>query len=130
MPGNAEAIRQALQCARPSCRCHAARGRLHCPAHDDATPDLSLKEKNGVVLELLLRRPWRVIGPSEAVLFRKIDRDSPEVLVDEVDTIFNSKNPATEGLKQIILAGYRRGAMVPRCVPDGKSVTLKDFKVF
>src|SRR5712692_9200313 len=50
MPGNAEAIRQALQCARPSCRCHAARGRLHCPAHSDEHPDFSVKEKDGVVL--------------------------------------------------------------------------------
>src|SRR5437879_2989712 len=50
MPGNVEQIRDALQCANPSCRCHAARGRLHCPSHSDTNPDLSLKEKDGVVL--------------------------------------------------------------------------------
>src|SRR5262249_30319419 len=36
------------------------------------------------LLELLVARPWKVIAPSEAVVFRKIDRDQPTLLLDEV----------------------------------------------
>src|SRR5712692_3308676 len=50
MPGDVAAIRETLQCSNPRCSCHRPRGRLHCPAHDDKTPDLSLREKDGVVL--------------------------------------------------------------------------------
>ncbi len=42
-------IVQALQCARPGCPC--AKGELvHCPAHDDAKPSLSLTVRNGRLL--------------------------------------------------------------------------------
>jgi len=43
------------------------------------------------VLELLVAKPWRVITPSEAVVFRKIDADTPTLLLDEVDAIFGPK---------------------------------------
>jgi hypothetical protein len=45
----ADAIRQALQCDNPSCHCHKA-GNVHCPAHSDSTPSLSISEKDGKVL--------------------------------------------------------------------------------
>ena len=35
-----------------------------------------------------MRSPWRIPRPSEAVLFRMIDRDHPTVMLDEVDAIF------------------------------------------
>jgi Protein of unknown function (DUF3631) len=81
------------------------------------------------VLELLVSNPWRVITPSEAVVFRKIDADSPTLLLDEVDAIFNPKaNGATEGLRALLNAGNRAGTMVPRCV--GPSQALTSFSVF
>src|SRR5438094_829259 len=40
------------------------------------------------VAELLVSRPWRVVRPTEAVLFRKIEKDCPTLLLDEVDAIF------------------------------------------
>ena len=42
-------IRQALQCDNPSCVCHKPNGRLHCPAHADTTPSLSVNEKDGKI---------------------------------------------------------------------------------
>lgn len=80
------------------------------------------------VLELLVARPWKVIMPSEAVLYRKIDHVSPTLLLDETDAIFNGKNPNTEPLRALLNAGNRRGTTVPRCV--GPSQQLVDFKVF
>jgi hypothetical protein len=45
-----ESIRAALRCGRPGCPC-ARPGRLvHCPAHQDQRPSLSIEEKDGRVL--------------------------------------------------------------------------------
>lgn len=80
------------------------------------------------VLYLLVAHPWRAIQPSEAVLFRKIARDSPTLLLDEVDTIFGSHASNHEGVRALLNAGNRRGTTVPRCVGEGRE--LKDFSVF
>jgi hypothetical protein len=40
-------------------------------------------------LELLVRKLWRAVSPSEAVLYRKIECDRPTLLLDEVDTVFS-----------------------------------------
>jgi predicted DNA-binding transcriptional regulator AlpA len=45
-----ESIRQALQCEHPSCVCHRPNGLVHCPAHTDSTPSLSVTEKDGKIL--------------------------------------------------------------------------------
>jgi hypothetical protein len=45
----AERIRRELSCGRPNCACR--RGRLlHCPAHDDEHPSLSVDVKGGMLL--------------------------------------------------------------------------------
>jgi hypothetical protein len=82
------------------------------------------------VLEFLVRDPWRITRPSESVLYRKIDRDQPTVLLDEVDTIFNDKSGATEGIRSVFNSGNRRGTKVPRNVPQGKTFALVEFDVF
>jgi hypothetical protein len=80
-------------------------------------------------LHLLIRDPWSAIGPTEAVLFRKIERDVPTLLLDEVDAIFTSRrDPTKEGLRAILDAGFQRGTKVPRCV--GPNHDLKEFGVF
>lgn len=43
-------LRARLQCSNPGCECHREGGRLHCPAHDDKNPDLSLTEGNSAVI--------------------------------------------------------------------------------
>jgi hypothetical protein len=80
------------------------------------------------LLALLVARAWRAIEPSEAVVYRKIDRDQPTLLLDEVDAIFGRKREATEGLRALLNAGNARGTMVPRCV--GPSQSLAEFSVF
>lgn len=81
-------------------------------------------------LELLVRCHWRVASPTEAVLFRKIEADEPTLLFDEIDTIFKDKNSSYEGIRAILNAGYRRGTTVPRCVGEGKNISIKEFPVF
>jgi hypothetical protein len=81
------------------------------------------------LLELLAANAWKVITPSEAVVFRKIDRDRPTLLLDEVDAIFNPKaNGNAEGLRALLNAGTRQGTRVPRCV--GPTNQLAEFSVF
>lgn len=222
---DADAIRTSLQCRRSGCSCRRPRGQVHCPAHDDEHPSLSVDQadegrvlvhcfagcaQEGVldalrarglwsgrpqapqprsilnavacfieqyvilpsdhaavaatlwvahcwtldafevspylivksaekrsgktrlleVLELLTPHAWRVIQPSEAVLFRKISRDHPVLLLDEADTIFNSHGEQYEPLRAVLNAGFRRGVKVPRCIGEGAKQRLADFEVF
>jgi hypothetical protein len=81
------------------------------------------------LLELLAANAWMVITPSPAVVFRKIDRDRPTLLLDEVDAIFNPKaNGNAEDLRALLNAGTRQGTRVPRCV--GQSQQLAEFSVY
>lgn len=83
------------------------------------------------VLELLVRDPWRVVTPSEAVVFRKLDADHPTLLLDEVDTIYGPRAPvAYEGLRAMLNAGHRAGTRVPRCVGEGANLRVQDFDVY
>jgi hypothetical protein len=83
------------------------------------------------VLELLVARPWTVNGSlSEAALFRKIDKDRPTLLLDEIDALFGSHTDRTEPLRAILNAGNRPGAKVPRCVGEGAKLDVRDFEVF
>jgi hypothetical protein len=79
-------------------------------------------------LELLVARPWKVVTPSEAVVFRKIEADKPTLLLDEIDAIFKDRNGNTEPLRALLNAGNRRGTKVPRCV--GPTMQLVSFSVF
>jgi Protein of unknown function (DUF3631) len=80
-------------------------------------------------LSHLCMKPWCVISPSEAVLFRKIHADQPTLLLDEIDTVFTGKmDPNKEGIRATLNNGFERGATVPRC--HGQSHELKHFTVF
>ncbi|MDP6495239.1 MAG: hypothetical protein QGI09_07455 [Dehalococcoidia bacterium] len=45
-----DTIRKTLRCGRSTCPCKGARANVHCPAHDDATPSLSVSENDGRTL--------------------------------------------------------------------------------
>jgi hypothetical protein len=47
---NIETIRAALRCGEPGCACQKPHGLLHCPAHEDTTPSLSVNEQDGKIL--------------------------------------------------------------------------------
>jgi len=81
------------------------------------------------VLKLLVARGWATVMPSEAVVYRYIDRAAPTLLLDEGDTIFNPKVAERhEGLRALINAGNRRGAKVPRAM--GTSADIAEFRVY
>ncbi len=107
--------------------------------HFEVTPYLSVtspekrcgKTRVFDVLEHLVRRPWRQVTPSEAVLYRKIASDKPTLMLDETDAIFGPHSAKQyEGVRALLNAGYRRGQTVPRCVGDGSKMQVVDFPVF
>jgi 5S rRNA maturation endonuclease (ribonuclease M5)/energy-coupling factor transporter ATP-binding protein EcfA2 len=49
-PFTADSIKAALRCAKPHCECQSPRGNVHCPAHPDASPSLTVTERDGRVL--------------------------------------------------------------------------------
>ncbi|HEX9044437.1 MAG TPA: hypothetical protein VF802_05355 [Candidatus Limnocylindrales bacterium] len=72
------------------------------------------------LLELLVARVWRAVLPSDAIVYRKIDRDRPTLLLDEADAIFGrAASDRYEGLRALLNAGNRRGTRVPRCASFG-----------
>ncbi len=86
------------------------------------------KSKVQELLALVVKNPWRIITPSEAAIFRTLNKTPKCLLWDEIDTVFNEKGAATEGLRAILNAGFEKGAEVTRCV--GPSFEAQNFRVF
>ena len=81
------------------------------------------------VLAVLVKNPIDADNLSEATLFRLIDAKTPTLLLDEVDAVFGKKNSdSTEGIRQVLNSGYRKGKKAWRCVPPSHEV--KPFDVF
>ena len=67
------------------------------------------------ILALLSARPWFTLMPSTAVLFRVLEEYHPTMLLDECQAV-RGRGEAAENVRDRLLAGYKRGAHVPRCV--------------
>lgn len=82
------------------------------------------------VLEPLVRRPWRTDRVSAAVLVRKIDAESPTLLLDESDAALKVKSDYSETLRGLLNSGYRRGGKASVCIGQGAELSYKDFSTF
>jgi hypothetical protein len=80
-------------------------------------------------LSVLVARPWKVAGSSEAAMFRKIALEQPTLLLDEIDAVFGAATERTEPLRAILNAGNRRGAAVARCGGKNRDEVF-DFDIF
>jgi hypothetical protein len=99
--------------------------------HVFSTEKRSGKSRLLDVLELFVRQPWRASGETEAVLFRKIERDKPTILYDEIDTVFGyKKNDGMEGTRRLFNLGFTRGNKVSRCAGQNGKYTLEEFDTF
>ena len=78
-------------------------------------------------IELVAARPWRVVTPSEAVVYRKIARDRPTLLLDEYDAIFGDRD--YEPLRALLNAGNEPGTTVPRCAGANRD-QLEDYPIY
>lgn len=69
------------------------------------------------VLELICAKPQRITSASPASIFRMM-KESPTLLLDEVEALRNSKpSESAQAILSILNAGHRKGAAVTRCVP-------------
>jgi hypothetical protein len=83
------------------------------------------------VLELWVKNPWRDSGATEAVLFRKIERDKPTLLSDEIDTVFHSKaNDGLQNIRRMVNLGFTRGNKVSRCEGANTKFDIVEFDPF
>lgn len=99
--------------------------------HVFSTEKRSGKSRLLDVLELLVKRPWRASGEREAVLFRKIQRDKPTILYDEIDTVFHAKkNDGMESTRRMFNLGFTRGNKVSRCVGQNTNFEIHEFETF
>ncbi len=82
------------------------------------------------ILGLLVRSPWRTGRLTAAVLARKIDRDSPTLLLDEWDATARGNQEFAESLRGILNAGHRRNGMVSLCGLKTNGYEPLDLDVF
>lgn len=82
------------------------------------------------VLELLTRKAWFTGHATPAALGRKIDADSPTLLLDETDQALKTGDEYAAALTGILNNGYRPGMPYTMCVGQGTKIVQKDFNVF
>lgn len=83
-------------------------------------------------LELLVPEPFRVVTPSEAVVYTVLaQRPRRTMLLDEADAIFGPRTAERyEGLRAILNAGNRQGTPVLRVKLEGRRREVDAFDVF
>ncbi len=83
-------------------------------------------------LELVVPNPFRVITPSEAVVYTVLaQRPRRTMLLDEADAIFGTRMAERyEGLRAILNAGNRKGTPVLRVKLEGRRREVDEFDVF
>lgn len=65
----------------------------------------------------------QMVNPTPAVLFRVVHALKPTLLLDEIE---NLSTEDSREVRQIINAGYKRGATVPRCEGEGHEIRFFD----
>jgi len=78
-------------------------------------------------LEATCCRAYLGCDPTEATLYRRIDRDRPTWLLDEA-AVLRGHEERARMIRAVLHAGYRKGATVSRC--EGEINELRDFGVY
>jgi hypothetical protein len=129
-------------CVFPNSRCLTAvtlwAVHAHVIEHFHTTPRLALlspdpgsgKTRVLEVLDMLVPQSMFSLNASPAAIFRLLDQEQITLLFDEVDAIWSGRgrDDNHEDLRSLLNAGYKRGAVIPRCV--GGNHEVKRFKVY
>ena len=110
----------------------------HALAAAECTPYLSItsptkrtgKTRLLEVLEAQVAHPWFTSRTTAAALMRKIDAESPTLLLDESDATFKGPAEYAEALRGTLNSGYRRSGKATVCVGQGAAVRAYDFSTF
>jgi hypothetical protein len=103
-----------------------------------ATPYLSItsaemesgKTRLLEALEPLVARPWLTGRVTAAVLPRRIEAETPTLLLDESDAAFKGEKEYAEALRGVLNSGHRRSGKTTLCVGQGASMSYKNFSTF
>ena len=88
-----------------------------------------LKTRALELLQCLCPRAWLCFSVTPAVLFRRIASVKPTLLLDEVEGLnAKQKSDLAGAIIEILNAGYKTGATVPRCV--GRDFKVVDFEIY
>ena len=77
-----------------------------------------------------MARPWLTGRVTAAVLARKVDEETPTLLLDESDAAFNGEKEYAEALRGILNSGYRRSGKASVCVGQGANIGYVDLSTF
>lgn len=113
-------------------------GHTHAVSAADCTPYLHInsptkrtgKTRLLEVLEAIVARPWFTGRTTAAALVRKIDAESPTLLLDESDATFKGPQEYAEALRGVLNSGYRRSGKASVCIGQGAGVHAHDFATF
>jgi hypothetical protein len=97
------------------------------------SPELGSGKTRGLeITELLVPNPVLAVNVSPAYLVRRIGLEGGvTVLFDEVDTVFGPRaKDANEDVRSLLNSGYRRGAVVGRCVMQGSVAITEELPSF
>ena len=64
------------------------------------------------------------------MLTRRVDGETPTLLLDESDAAFRHRSEYAEALRAILNSGYRRSGVCSLCVGQGAGLTYRDFSTF
>jgi hypothetical protein len=93
------------------------------------------KTRLAEIVELLSANGFRTVSATSAALFRTIQayalkRETITLIIDEAESL-GTKSEATETVREILNAGYRRGQYVLRCEKSGdESYKPKRFSTY
>jgi hypothetical protein len=82
------------------------------------------------VLSLLVAKPWFTGSVSKAALVRKLDADTPTLLLDESDAAFGRDKEYSEALRAVLNSGHSHEGVTSMCVGQGANIEFRDFRVF
>lgn len=111
----------------------------HCLDAFDSSPRLAVlspepqsgKTRTMELLEYLADRAMFTTNTTVAVLARGLDAGTYRaVLLDEADTVFESRAQGDEELRGLLNSGHRRGATYMRMVGEGTTMQAKAFSTF
>jgi hypothetical protein len=85
------------------------------------------KTRTTKIIELLAANPQSTVCPSEAALFRIIEKNHPTLILDEAE-ILTGRGERADAVRAILNAGNCRDATVLRCV--GQSYEVQPFSVY
>jgi hypothetical protein len=113
--------------------CHLVRRFETTPRLAFLSPEPSSGKTRALeITELLVPSPVLAVNVSPAYLIRRIGaEEGVTVLFDEIDTVFGPRTKENnEDVRALLNAGYRRGAIVGRCVMQGSIAIPEELPAF